>query len=181
MIKIFEKLAYSFGINLSCYSLKEELRLLKENLPTSYLNREVIDIGCGDGKTSLQLKKILRPKSFIGLELSPALAKAAARKGIEVKNADVETENPSGDLGILWGALHHFENPKETLIKIVKNFNSLIIREPLNKNRAFESGARYDPQELLDILNASGIDLKQCKNIQTPKEKSIIIFFDKNL
>lgn len=59
MIKIFEKLAYSFGINLSCYNLKEELNLLKENLPTSYLNRDVIDIGCGDGKTSLQLKTIL--------------------------------------------------------------------------------------------------------------------------
>ena len=181
MIKVFEKLAYSFGINLSCYNLKEELRLLKENLPASYSNRDVIDIGCGNGKTSLQLKEILRPKSFKGLELSPSLAEAATQKGIEVENMDVEIESPSGDLGILWGVLHHFENPRETLIQIVKNFNSLIIREPLNKNRAFESGVRYEPQELFDILTIGGIDLKKCKHIKTPKEKAIIIFFDKNL
>ena len=89
-------------------------------------------------------------------------------------------ETPSGDLGILWGVIHHLNNPETTLKKLIENFNSLIIREPLNRNRLFESGKRYEKKELLDIFSKVGINLKKCPIIKTPKEKSLIIFFDKN-
>lgn len=174
MNKIVEKLLYSFGINFSAYDVPAELDILKKNLPKKFLKRNVIDIGCGDGKVSLMIKEILQPKSFIGIDLSKSLIMSARKRGLNARNLDVEKQNISGDLGILWGVLHHFDNPVKTLQKINENFNSLIIRESINDKRMFELGHKFNREKLIGILVDSGI--KNEHVAESDKNKSLIIF-----
>lgn len=173
MNKIIEKLMYCFGINISAYNVKRELDYLHKNLPDTYKNRDVVDIGCGDGKISLKLITILKPKSFFGIDISKSLTKSAKKRGINVKVLNIENQEISGDLGILWGVLHHLNNPIETLKKLKKNFNGLIIRESIDEKRLFEIGYKLNRDKLMKILEESDINI--IKIIEVKDNKSLII------
>lgn len=176
MNKLIEKLLYSFGINLSCYNVKYELNLLKENLPDSFKGRDVVDIGCGAGKVSLKLKEVVKSRTFEGIDLSKPLVESAKKRGLDASVLDVENQDLSGDLGVLWGVVHHFEDPIKTLKKIHKNFKLLIIRESIDDKRLFECGNRFNEEKLMKILTGSGIKIDQCKIVKSKKTKSLIIF-----
>lgn len=176
MKKAFQKLIYSIGINVSAYDVDEELRLLKVHLPSDFKKRRVIDIGCGDGKTSLRLKKILKPISFEGVDLSSSLTSTAQKRGLDVKMKDVAEEEIGGDLGILWGVIHHFKEPVKTLRKIYNNFNSLIIRAPIDEKRVCELGQKFDKREFMDILSQAGITPQDQTIVEAHKNKSLIVF-----
>jgi len=173
MNKIIEKLMYSFGINISGYNVKRELDYLHKNLPDMCKNRDVVDIGCGDGKISLKLIPILKPKSFLGIDLSKSLIKSAKKRGINAKVLNIENQEISGDLGIMWGVLHHLNNPIETLKKLKKSFNGLIIRESIDEKRLFELGHKLNRDKLIEMLEESDIDI--IKIIEIKDNKSLII------
>ncbi|PIU30507.1 hypothetical protein COT07_00390 [Candidatus Woesearchaeota archaeon CG07_land_8_20_14_0_80_44_23] len=173
MNKIIEKLMYSFGINISGYNVKRELDYLHKNLPDMCKNRDVVDIGCGDGKISLKLIPILKPKSFLGIDLSKSLIKSAKKRGINAKVLNIENQEISGDLGIIWGVLHHLNNPIETLKKLKKSFNGLIIRESIDEKRLFELGHKLNRDKLIEMLEESDIDI--IKIIEIKDNKSLII------
>lgn len=176
MHKTIEKITYSLGISGSVYDLNSELKLLEAELPSNYLHRQVTDIGCGNGSVSLKLQKILLPKNIYGLDLSSTLIKLAQKKGLKSKVVDVELETPTGDLGILWGVIHHFNQPQNSLEKIYHRFNSLIIRESVSTKRIFELGHRFNRQKLEEIFAAVGI--KPSKIIESKGSQSLIIFID---
>jgi len=173
MNKIIEKLMYSFGINISGYNVKRELDYLHKNLPDMCKNRDVVDIGCGDGKIILKLIPILKPKSFLGIDLSKSLIKSAKKRGINAKVLNIENQEISGDLGIILGVLHHLNNPIETLKKLKKSFNGLIIRESIDEKRLFELGHKLNRDKLIEMLEESDIDI--IKIIEIKDNKSLII------
>lgn len=173
MNKTIEKLMYSFGINISAYNVKRELDYLHKNLLDTYKNRDIVDIGCGNGKISLKLIPILKSKSFLGIDISRSLIKSAKRRGINANLLNIEDQEISGDLGIMWGVLHHLNNPIETLKKLKKNFNSLIIRESINEKRLFELGHKLNRDKLMKMLEESDIDI--VKIIEIKDNKSLII------
>lgn len=175
-MKKLEKILYSFGTNFSIYDISHELALLREHIPSAFTSRDVIDIGCGDGKTSLKLRKILQPSSFTGVDISPALVKSAQDRGLKAKVVDVEKQEISGDLGVLWGVLHHLKTPGKTLKKINNNFKSLILREPINDRRIFEIAHKLGRENLLEILSTAQIDLHQCKMVETTRKDAMIFF-----
>ena len=140
---------------------------LQKNLPKNYLNRHVTDIGCGDGKISLKLIPILKPKSFIGIDLSKSLIKFAKKRGINAKVLNIENQKISGDVGILWGVLHHLDNPIQTLKKLKKDFNSLIIRESINKKRLLELGHKFNRHELMKIFKKSDTSIVQTIEVKS--------------
>ncbi len=176
MRKLIEKTLYSFGMNSSFYNIAKELEILKENLPPSFKQREVTDIGCGDGYITLKLKKILEPVKISGVDYSKRLIKTARAKSISVKVADIENEEISGDLGVLWGVLHHFNKPEETIKKIKSNFNSLIVREPVDEKRIMELGRRLNKNKVLNVLAKAGVDIGKCKIVDLEETKGLIIF-----
>lgn len=173
MNKILEKIMYGFGINISGYNVGREMDCLKENLAESYKNRDVVDIGCGDGKISLELIKILKPKSFLGIDSSQALINSARKRGLDVKLLDIEKQKISGDLGVMWGVIHHFNNPVETLEMLKKNFNNLIIRESIDDKRIFELGHKLNKSEFVELLEKTGIPV--IKMIEVKDNKSLIV------
>jgi 2-polyprenyl-3-methyl-5-hydroxy-6-metoxy-1,4-benzoquinol methylase len=173
--KFVEKLIYSFGFNGSFYNIAKEIEVLKQNLPANYLHREIVDIGCGDGSISLKLIPILQPKSFIGIDLYSSLVKRASAKGLTALVKDAENDPLTGDLGILWGVLHHFTNPVATLQKLNREFRSLIIRESINPSRLWELGHKFDKQQLLKVFEKAKITPTKILDTQ---EKSLIIFIN---
>lgn len=172
--KIFEKIIYAFGISGSFYNVRKELCLLQSNLPKEFINRDVLDIGCGDGKISLKLKEILHPTSFRGVDASRHLVRSAKKWGLSVTIFDVETQPLQGDLGIMWGVLHHFQSPSQTLKKLCKEFNSLIIRESIDDKRIFELGNKLNKNVLMNIINEA--QLTPIKIVDIKENKSIILF-----
>lgn len=179
MKKTFQKIIYSLGINISAYNVDEEIRLLKAHLPSKFTKRRVVDVGCGDGKTSLKLRKILKPVFFQGVDLSPALISRAQKRGLNAQVKDVSKEEIYGDLGILWGVIHHFNKPVETLRKIYTHFNSLIIRAPVEENRFCELGHKFNKREFLEILSEAGINSQDQIIVKAPKNNSLILFIDR--
>ncbi len=171
--KFIEKLVYSFGFNGSFYNIAKELEVLKQNLPANYLHREIVDIGCGDGSISLKLIPILQPKSFVGIDLYDSLVKRASAKGLTALVKDAENDPLAGDLGILWGVLHHFLDPVATLQKLTREFRSLLIRESINSTRIWELGHKFNRQQLLQVLDKAKIVPTKILDTQ---EKSLIIF-----
>ncbi|MFP4082138.1 MAG: class I SAM-dependent methyltransferase [Candidatus Aminicenantes bacterium] len=178
MIKIIQKILYSFGMNLSVYDVKSELKLLKRNLPHSFKERHVVDIGCGNGKISKKLKKVLKPKTFEGVDISSSLVHAAKRRGLKARVLDVATQNISGDLGILWGVVHHFNDPVLTLNRLRKNFRSLLIRAPVDHNRICELGHKFSKEKFIKILSDANIKINQCMLVESKKTKALILFCD---
>ena len=174
--KLIEKILYSIGLNLSAYDVKSELKLLKENLPDSFKKRKVIDIGCGDGRVSLKIRKVLEPKAFLGVDLSASLIFMAKKRGLDAEVLDAATQDLSGDLGVLWGVIHHFRDPAETLAKINKNFRSLIIRAPVDDKRICELGHKFDEDSFFKLLSRAEIDRDKCKIIRSKSTKALIIF-----
>ena len=173
MNKNIEKILYNTGINISAYNIDRELNYLERNLPSTHTNRNVVDIGCGDGKTSLKLIPIIKPKSFTGVDVSNQLIKTAKKRGIDASVLDIETQELKGDLGIMWGVLHHLSNPVKTLKKLKNNFNNLIIRESINEKRLIEVGNKLSQKKLLKTLERA--EIKIAKIIEIKTNKSLII------
>lgn len=133
-------------------SIKKQLDFLKEKLPNDFKNRnELFDLGCGDGRITLKLKDIFKPKNIKGCDVHPSLVEMAKKRGIDAKVIDLENELPKGDLGVMWGVLHHLKNQDDVLASLKKNFQMLVLREPLkvkNKLTSFlELGKPFQKEE----------------------------------
>lgn len=178
MNKFLEKIFYWLFSNHSVYKQRYELRMLEQVLPESFIGRRVIDIGCGNGRTTLKLGKVLEPESLRGVDVHKRLIFSAKHKGLDAEVLNVEKEDLSGDLGVLWSVLHHLKNPAGTLRKLSDNFNSLLIRESIDTKRIFEIGHRFDRQDLMSIISEAGI--KDYKVFDLPRTKSLVIVTNKD-
>ncbi len=174
MNRFLEKVMYSFGINYSGYDVATELLYLSQHLPSEYTHRDITDIGCGDGKISKRIASVLESESYCGVDRSKQLIKSALRRGIRAKVLDIEKEELVGDVGILWGVVHHLNEPTKALSKLTKNFNGLIIRESIDEKRFFELGHKFDRAKLMSVLADAGVTI--VKTVEIPQNKSIIIF-----
>ncbi len=172
LTKFFESVFYGFGFNFSGYNVTQELELLGQHLPSTFCHRRLTDIGCGDGTITHRLIPILKPKSTLGLDLYPSLVHRAISRGLDARVVDVENQPPGGDLGVLWGVVHHFLSPQKTLATLSHNFKSLLIRESIDTSRFFESGHRFSQKELTSLIKSVS---SKAQFIYTP-QKSVLIF-----
>lgn len=51
MGKIIEKIIYGLGVNVTRDDSTKDLILLGKHVPKDYKQRDMTDLGCGDGKT----------------------------------------------------------------------------------------------------------------------------------
>ena len=84
-----ERLAYFFcGNNLIIGPhIRKQLKFLKGIVPSTFQERLMDDLGCGDGKVTLLLKEIFLPKRVRGFDIDPGLVRRARKKGI---TADIQ-------------------------------------------------------------------------------------------
>ena len=116
--------------------------MLKNRVPADFYNREMDDLGCGDGKITRRLEELFHSRKVRGFDVYPALVKRAQERGIETSLLDLESELPKGELAVMWGVLHHLKNPEACLKRISENYRMTFIREPIKNKpvKGFEMG-----------------------------------------
>ena len=97
-------------------------------------NRNILDIGCGDGMLMEQLQKNLNAKTH-GIELDRELASKAIAKGFNVIHGDAEIDlaqysNHSFDYVILSQTLQAMMRPKEILSELLRIGSKAIVSFP---------------------------------------------------
>lgn len=143
-------LFYTIFGSMSQFGHKAHIEFLRQRIPDEFKGRGLVDLGCGDGRNTLRLVEIFEPSSIVGYDLHPALVIRSRRRGIEAHVADIEKEKIKGELGVLWGVLHHVKRPKELLIKLRRDFDYLFIREKVSKV-LFELGHPFSKEALLNL------------------------------
>jgi len=174
----FEKLAYlPLGNNVIIGpKIKKQLKFLKDIVPEEFKEKELYDLGCGDGKVTLKLKNIFCPRKLYGCDSNSNLVWRAKRKGIEAEALDLEKETPEGELAVFWGVLHHLKNQEKVLERIKNNFQYFFLREPLMKNKKslFELGNPFFEKDIDNLLK------KTLKNFKKYKyQDSIFVFWER--
>ena len=97
-------------------------------------NRNILDIGCGDGMLMEQLQKNLNAKTH-GIELDRELASKAIAKGFNVIHGDAEIDlaqysNHSFDYVILSQTLQAMVRPKDILSELLRIGSKAIVSFP---------------------------------------------------
>lgn len=145
-----------FGNNLVIGKhIRRQLDFLQDILPSELRNRQMDDLGCGDGKVTVLLKEILQPSKLRGFDVSQNLVHRAIRRGIDAGNIDLNSYVPHGELAVVWGVLHHLKNPRHCVAQLKNNYPLIFIREPI-KTKAFngmELGHPMRMRELSDMIN----------------------------
>jgi hypothetical protein len=123
---------YIFGNNwVIGKHIKKQLTFLESILPQGMLNREVDDLGCGDGKITVILREILKPSKMRGFDVNDGLVKRAKDRGIDARTLNLDEAVPRGDVAVLWGVLHHLKDPERCLRRLKSNYSAIFIREPI--------------------------------------------------
>ena len=152
-----ESLAYAlFGNNLVIGKhIRRQLAFLKGIVPASLLHREMDDLGCGDGKVTVLLEEIFKPSKLRAFDISPGLVRRARKRGIDARLGDLNATMPRGELGVLWGVLHHLEDYADVLQRMKENYPLIFIREPVRTGRikGLELGSPLTREKLLDLVN----------------------------
>ena len=92
---------------------------MKEIIPPTFQQRQMDDLGCGDGKITLRLKEIFLPKRVRGFDISPGLVRRARNIGIEADVQNLDEDIPTGELAVMWGVLHHLKDRECCLDRIL--------------------------------------------------------------
>ena len=131
-----ERLAYFlFGNNIIIGPhIRKQLSFLKEIVPTVFQQRQMDDLGCGDGKVTVLLKDIFLPKKVRGFDVDPGLVRRARKRGIEADVRNLDEDMPTGELAVMWGVLHHLKDRECCLNKIRENYALIFIREPVRNS-----------------------------------------------
>ncbi len=82
---IVDNIAYRFG---GCGYAKYHDRIydpIKKLIPLDFMDREIFDLGCGDGQNTLRIKKVFEAKSMVGYERNSYMVEKAIGRGIKVK------------------------------------------------------------------------------------------------
>ena len=111
--------------------IRKQLEFLREKAPPNFKQRKLDDLGCGDGKIALLLKEIFLPTRLRGFDINPHLVKRARDKGIEADVRNLEEDMPKGELGVMWGVLHHLKDKRGCLQRLKENYSLIFIREPI--------------------------------------------------
>lgn len=134
--------------------IKSQLNFLSRVVPEEFKEKEMHDLGCGDGKVTTLLKEIFKAKKCFGYDIHPFLVKLARKRKVKAKVLDLEKEVPRGQLAVIWGVLHHLKNPRKILRAIRNNFKFVFIREPLKKGISIlELGKPFKEKEIRSNLN----------------------------
>jgi len=145
-----------FGTNFVIGShVKDQIRVLEDNLPLEFQQRDLDDLGCGDGKITLRLKKIFQPRNLRGFDVNPNLVKRARKFGIEAQVSDLDSGMPSGELAVMWGVLHHLKDREACIKRIKENYRMAFIREPVKSDLRvdWEMGQPLIREEIESLVN----------------------------
>lgn len=136
---------------------EEFTRLINKHFPE---NLKIIDIGCGDGKHTLELFKNISAKSIVGIDPAKEaikIAKSRVSKKYKGKVTfrvgniyEVSKLFKKGqfDLAIIRGVLHHLYEPKKAIESISKVFPNVIVNEANGYNPILKVIEKVSPYHI---------------------------------
>jgi len=132
----------------------ERLRLL---LPERFRRCRMDDLGCGDGSLTVLLEDVFQPVRLRGYDVNRALVRRARGRGIQAEVLDLNRRMPDGDLAVMWGVLHHLEDPKGCLDRMRRSYARAVVREPVRNHLPppLELGTPLSGDELRELLGES--------------------------
>jgi hypothetical protein len=154
--RIEQKIIYTlFGTNFFIgHQIKEQIEMLKVRLPPEFKQRNMDDLGCGDGKITLLLREVFKPRRLRGFDVNDSLIKRARNNGVDARIMDLNADLPTGELAVMWGVLHHLNNREDCIRKIKENYTMAFIREPLRNKPipGFEMGQPLVKKEIEGLV-----------------------------
>ena len=134
----------------SRYVLKRHLELIIEMGKLE--GRSLIDIGCGDGFSTMKFWDRVHPSRMAGVDPAPNAIKVAdAKKGdrpIEFKSFDgkrVPFDDATFDVSILQGVLHHAHDPAGTIREALRVAREVVLLEPNGYNAGLKVIEKVSP------------------------------------
>jgi 2-polyprenyl-3-methyl-5-hydroxy-6-metoxy-1,4-benzoquinol methylase len=130
---------------------EELILMLAENVPRSV---QAVDIGCGDGSSTLEIAERFGPVAVRGVDpaenaINAARARVPSRLAgcvsFEVGNI-YDLESRGETLAIFRGVLHHLDRPQAAIAQLAKHFTEVIALEPNGFNpvmKLIERTSRY--------------------------------------
>ena len=148
----FQKFIYDiFGTSLYISPpIRGQINWISTRIPPAFLNREIDDLGCGDGRITKVMGQIFKAKKLRGFDIYPSLVKRAYRNGVEACVMDLENVMPKGELAVMWGVLHHLKDRVSCIKRISENYPMVFIREPIKtiSLKVFEMGDPIEKEEI---------------------------------
>lgn len=114
--------------------------------------RSVIDIGCGDGFSTMRFWDRAHPSRMAGVDPAPNAIKVADQKRGErpilfrvLNNNHVPFENASFDVAIIQGVLHHADDPPAIVKEALRVAREVVMLEPNGLNPALKVVEKVSP------------------------------------
>lgn len=106
--------------------------------------QRIIDVGCGDGKYTLEVFNFLKPRYLLGIDpakraihLAKSKVSKDLRKRIAFQVSAIEDRTPRKnryDLAIARAVLHHIEKPEIAVKRLCSLTNAALVLEPNGLN-----------------------------------------------
>ena len=131
---------YQYTTNAPFSSIVANKRLTDATLGHIGSAKTVLDLGCGDGTYTADLKKAFPTVRFVGIDAAQVAIEGASRKytDIEFRVADAlkyETfPQERFDLAIARGVLHHLPDAPTALRNLMRCANEVLVIEPNGNN-----------------------------------------------
>lgn len=174
---IADNIGYRFS---GCFYAKAHnhiFNFIATKIPKEFLGKSISDLGCGDGSNTLRIKKIFKAKNIIGYERNSYLIERAKKKGLRVKEFDLNNQFPKGVLASFTFSLHHLEDKETSLRQAKNNFNYIFLCEPCNDlyHRLLDAGEPLNKEDWIKLFdNVLGTyEVHQYKN-------NLIVFYQKS-
>lgn len=140
-----------------CYNIFQEplFDFVESKIPKSFLDKNISDLGCGDGGNTLKIKRMFKAKKIVGYDHNDFLLKRAKKKGLKVKKLDLNKKVPKGEMATFTFALHHLKDKEKALKKVIKNFDYLFLCEPIQDlyHLLFDAGEPLKKREWTDLFD----------------------------
>lgn len=114
--------------------------------------RSIIDIGCGDGFSTLRFFDSAHPSKMAGVDPAPNAIKVAdAKKGERpilfrvLTDNHVPFEDGSFDIAIIQGVLHHADDPPAIVKEALRVASEVVILEPNGLNSGLKVLEKTSP------------------------------------
>ncbi len=131
-----------FSHVFNCPNARYAERWYQEHLARRLPNAEVLELGCFDGASSLEYRR-LGPRRFVGIDISAVQVDKARQRGIDARVMDaykLEFADASLDVVIGKAILHHldFERAVREIHRVLRPGGAAIFMEPLRDNPAWK-------------------------------------------
>lgn len=152
---VAENIGYRFfGCFYNIFN-KPLFNFIELKIPKDFLDKNISDLGCGDGINTLRIRRMFKAKEVIGYDNNDYLLKRAQKKGFKIEKIDLNKEIPRGEMAVFTFSLHHLKDKEKALRKVITSFDYLFLCEPIKDfyHAFLDAGEPLKKQEWIRLFD----------------------------